>query len=585
MATAHLTSLAEIRRRIPLMTKREFFRSARSFPIKGFVFRDSVIGATALLIALTVMVTWPQALHLNTMVVAHDDTLLSMWRLGWIAHALKADPGHLFDGNIFYPNVHTLAYSDATLLEGLIAAPWLWAGTNPVLVYNLLLLGGIVSSGIGMFVLVRHLTNNPDAALVSAVIFTIAPYRIEHVMHLELQWTVWMPLTLLAIHRLFEEGSMRWGIAAGMLLSLQLLSSVYYGAFLGMITAVFIVLLAASQPSRVRNAVGPLCIAAIVPAIVALAYARPYVEVARLFGTRAAGEIATFSASVPSYITAPTQNWIWGGTGSSVEGNERHLFPGLVAVALAAMAFAKRPRRLFAWIYLGVGIVAFEFSLGMNGAVYRWLHDHVWALGGFRAPARFGVLVVCALAVLAGFGFEQLQRLISRRSALIVSVLAALALECGAGPLPMDTVPTQLPDVYKFLKSRNQAVVVELPIDDGYLTRMFMYWSAQHLSRLVNGYSGMIPRDYELTLTRMSRFPNAAAIARLRELEVRYILVHESFIQEQQRLGLILELARRPELLPHGKFRSWVGTTLVFELKPADQESSSSQNDKRSNVQ
>jgi hypothetical protein len=564
-----------IRRRIPL-TIHEILRSVRDLPTK-FVFRDSVFGATALLIALTVVVTWPQALHLRSQVVAHEDPLLSMWRLGWIAHALSADPAHLFDGNIFYPNVRTLAYSDATLLEGLIAAPWLWAHANPVLVYNLLLLGGIVSSGVGMFVLVRHLTKNPDAALVSAAIFTIAPYRIAHFMHLELQWTVWMPLTLLAIHRVFEDGSIKQGVVAGLLLALQLLSSVYYGAFLGMITAVFIVLLAASQPSRVRSAMAPLCFVAILPALVALVYARPYIEVARLFGTRDAGEIATFSAYASSYVTAPTQNWLWGWTGAGVEGDERFLFPGLVTVTLAAMAFAKRPRGRFSWIYLGLAVVAFEFSLGMNGAVYRWLHDRIWALEGFRAPARFGILVVCALAVLAGFGFENLQRLISRRSVLVTTVLVALAVECGSSPLPMDTVPTQLPDVYKFLKATNRAVLVELPIDDGYLSRMFMYWSAQHLSRLVNGYSGLKPRDYDMTLARMRSFPDAAAIARLRELDVRYILVHESFFKEQERTALLLELVRTPELIPAGKYRSWVGTTQVFELKPADQQPSTSE--------
>ena len=38
--------------------------------------------------------------------------------------------------------------------RALIAAPLLWLGVNQVLVYNLLLLAGIVSSGAGMFVLV-----------------------------------------------------------------------------------------------------------------------------------------------------------------------------------------------------------------------------------------------------------------------------------------------------------------------------------------------------------------------------------------------------------------------------------------------
>src|SRR5262245_48446829 len=183
------------------------------------------------------MVTWPQALHLASAVPDHNDPFLSIWRLSWIAHVLPGDADRLFDGNIFHPHARTLAYSDATLLQGLIATPWLWAHVNQVLVYNLLLLTGIISSGMGMFVLVRHLTRDPDAALVSAAIFALAPYRIEHFMHLELQWSVWMPLTFLAVHRLFEKASGRRGMAVGVLLSLQLLSSIYYGVYLALITA------------------------------------------------------------------------------------------------------------------------------------------------------------------------------------------------------------------------------------------------------------------------------------------------------------------------------------------------------------
>ena len=63
--------------------------------------RHPLPGVVALLIVLTVMLTWPQALHLGTQISAHDDSLLSVWRLSWIAHALTGDPRHFFDGNIY----------------------------------------------------------------------------------------------------------------------------------------------------------------------------------------------------------------------------------------------------------------------------------------------------------------------------------------------------------------------------------------------------------------------------------------------------------------------------------------------------
>jgi hypothetical protein len=131
--------------------------------------------AGAAVIVFTVFVTWPQCLHLATKVASHDDSFFSMWDLAWIAHALATDPRHLFDANIFYPAKKALAFSDATLLQGALAAPLFWANISPVLIYNILLLGGIAASGLAMFVLARHLIGATAPALVAAAIFTMAP--------------------------------------------------------------------------------------------------------------------------------------------------------------------------------------------------------------------------------------------------------------------------------------------------------------------------------------------------------------------------------------------------------------------------
>jgi hypothetical protein len=529
------------------------------------------LGAFIFLSALTLLLTWPQGLHLGTKVAAHADPFLSIWRLEWIAHALPRDARHLFDGNIFHPHVRTLAYSDATLVEGFLAAPFLWAHANPVLVYNVLLLLGIVSSGIGMFVLVRHLTGNPDAALVSAAIFTLVPYRVEHFMHLELQWTVWMPLTLWAVHRIFEKASLRLGVLAGALLCLQVLSCMYYGAFLGIMVAALVLLLAATQPRQAAKALAPLCLAAILPAALTSVYARPYMENAGVFGMRDPGEIARFSAHLASYITAPPQNWLWGWTESRFEGNELRLFPGLVAIALSVFALAHRPRRRIVWIYVAMTAIATTLSVGMNGPVYRWLYAHVWVLGGFRAPARFSILACCGLAVLAGLGFEYLEQAVSVarvRQALLVTVLAAVGIECGSLPMYLTDAPPSapVPDIYKFLNTLDRSVMIELPTA---LSPQYMYLSATHWNSLVNGYSGYEPPDYTDTMALMETFPDDKAIARLRELDVRYILVHEVLYTNKNYTALMLRILRTPELVPHGRYRDWVGWTHMFELDRA----------------
>jgi hypothetical protein len=264
----------------------------------------------------------------------------------------------------------------------------------------------------------------------------------------------------------------------------------------------------------------------------------------------------------------PQQNWLWGWTAFRFAGEELHLFPGVVAIALGLLAFVRRPRR-DAWIYLALTMLAAALSLGSNGALYRWLHEYVWVFRGFRAPARFAILACCALAVLAGFGFEALQRLAGTRPirrALLTVVLVLVGLECGSAPMILDDVPTGVPAVYKFLQTVDRAVIIEFPMVDYDLTPQFMYGSIFHWHQLVNGYSGYTPPDYLETRERMRTFPDDDAIDRLRELGVRYVLVHQAYYKPEDFADLMSEVIERPELKPIGRYRDWLANTEIFEL-------------------
>jgi hypothetical protein len=530
--------------------------------------RRPLLCAIALLSVLTVVITWPAALHMTTRVPGHDDPLFSIWRLSWIAHALPHDPRHLFDANIFYPHLHTLAYSDAMLFEGLLAAPLLWAGMNPVLVYNLVFFAGFISSGAGMFVLVRHLTSNANAALIAAAIFTLTPYRIEHYIHLELQWTVWMPLALWALHRAVDEGTVGWGLLTGLFLWLQMISCVYYGAFLAVIVAALGLLLLVTRPERAGRALGPLLAGALLAVALTLPYAMPYLAATRELGPRPEGEVLQFSAEWRSYLTAPYQNWLWGWTAWNYTGNERHLLPGLSAIVFAAFGLAWKPRRL-PWIYLAVAVLAVVLSLGLNGALYRWLYDHTFAFRGFRAPARFAILACCATSVLAGFGYMTLQRLLAAlpaRRFVLTFALVAIAFESGSAPLALAAQPTKIPPIYRFLQTLRPTVIIEFPFDDYDPT--YMFWSTYHWHSLINGYSGYTPEDEVETTRLMETFPDEESVARLKELKTRYILIHRAFYKHDEYVDLMDAITRRPDLLPAGRYRDWVGgDTQIFELR------------------
>ena len=75
------------------------------------------------------------------------------------------------NGNIFYPEPRTLAYTDSVLLQGLAAAPLIWAGLTPMVTYTLIILASIALSGWTMFLYARHLTNRVSAALLAGIVF------------------------------------------------------------------------------------------------------------------------------------------------------------------------------------------------------------------------------------------------------------------------------------------------------------------------------------------------------------------------------------------------------------------------------
>ena len=558
--------------------------------------RLELAAAATIVTALTILVTWPQARFLSTHVVAHHDPFLSIWRLGWIAHALKTAPSQVFNANIFYPAKDTLAFSDATLLEGVLATPLLWLGAPPVLVYNVLLLAGFIGSGVAMFVLARHLTGSLLPALVAAAVFTMLPYRIEHVMHLELQWTMFVPLTWWALHRLVEHGSWRWGVLTGVFFWLQVLSCVYYGVFLAITLLVFVpaLLVAASRiasPPRnvtslrivgsLRNSVSGalpgLAVALVVATVLTIPYALPYRAASQDVGGRAIEDIARYSATPVNYISTSALSWMWGWTADRWGGSELRLFPGLTALILAALAFARRPRSLVI-VYALITACAVEFSFGLNAPGYRALIEHVSALQGFRALARFAAIASCSLAVLVAYGTQALLALRVtqvRRSWVIAALTTLLIADYTNHPInltPGD--PVTPPDAYKMLRRAESGTVLELPLPrlDQLPGNEPLYeaWSIWHWKPLINGYSGYYPRDYLDTVFRMQTFPDADSIARLRAHNVRYVIVHRAFYDHENYTRLMLSLAVRPAFKPWGAFKDPVGTADIFELTPID---------------
>jgi len=530
--------------------------------------------ACLLFTALTVVVTWPQARYLRTHAAEHFDVLFNMWRLGWIAHALAEAPSSLLDGNIFYPERRTLTYSDAMLVEGALAAPMLWIDLPPVLVHNIVLLLGIVLSGAGTFVLARELTGSGIAGVVAGIIFSFAPYRFEHYMHMELQWTVWIPWAFWALHRTVTTGELRFGLLTGAFVTLQMLSSIYYGVFLATLLPVAAaVLLVPVRGARLRRSAAALLAGAGVAGVACGVYAIPYLESREVVGGRSIGEVSQFSATPVSYLAASPENYLYGEASKAFGGLELRLFPGVLPVLLTVAGLALRPRTPFVAALLVCGLFAFDLSLGPNGWLYETVYQHVPVFHAFRAIARFGAFVLFFLALLAAHGTAVIVAPLARRRRLAAGAVlgSVLLAEYWVAPLHLVAFPNKPPDVYRLLASQPFGIVAEFPMPHprvlpGDEPRV-VYASTFHWKPLLNGYSGYYPRSYFRRLEEMHDFPSDRAIRRLQRERARYVIVHTASYPSAELEPLLWTLANETRLAELGRFSDVIGEAILYSMR------------------
>jgi hypothetical protein len=529
-------------------------------------------GVALLFVAMTAAMTWPQVRHLGTQVYDNDDPLLSIWRISWIAHILPERPLDLFNGNIFHPEPRTLAYSDATVLQGVTGAPLIWAGVSRVTTYNLLLLMSIALSGWAMWCYARHLTGNTAAAFLAGIIFAFVPYRFDHYHHLELQAALFLPLTLLYFERGTDSGSRRdaWLLMAAFVA--QVYACIYYSVFLATalvpVAAVRLWLAAPAARTAFLRAAGP---AIAVSAIVVLPYAYTYALNRATLGDRLDRDVHLYSATWSNYLATTDANVLYGG--SAVYGQpERYLFPGVLAVMLAAVGlFAFDRRRV---TVAAIGITGLVLSLGLNTPFYEALRAIAFPYRGLRAPARASILVFFALAALAAYGWTRLMRGRNRTTVTIATLIAALALltEYRTTLHRWLTPPERPAEVYQWLSQQPRSVVAEVPfaradqlyaVSDG----LYMFNSTWHWQPIVNGYSGFFPETFIELAGETASFPDERSLAYLKRRGVDLLVIHGGLLTPDVFGEMTASLLARSDIEAMAQFEDERGPDVVFRLR------------------
>lgn len=543
----------------------------------------AVLAAFAVLAAVG---TWPLVAHLSDAVLGPPgDNYEYLYKIWWFKTALlERGQSPLFNPDVFYPSGYDVSLSETTLANMALALPFaaIW---GEVVAYNTVVLLSFVLSGWAMYCLARVLTGSVVGGAVAGGIFAFSPYRMAHLGagHLPLLGTQWIPLAFLFAERAFRTRRARDGALAGLFFGLTALSSWYYAYMVGLFLGLFGVIRWAQtrrewEPRRLAGVVVALvCVAGVVmlPAAIPLvrnagAGATEYHDLAY---------IDQWSAGVADFAWPSVLHPLWGETLAAryiPNIHEGMLYLGWAALALAGVwLWKRRDRQLrpYAWL----GLVGLALALGttlhvaggpvripapeaVSQAFARGMYFltekaalNPLAFGkmdvpgtvlvpmptlllylffpfftAMRVPARFALMTILAVSVLAGAGAAWLAgRAKARGGRLAVAggLALFLALDLASAPFPLGYSEARGQPVDAWLAAQPRpSPVAQFPLERTWYGYP-LYQQRVHGQPIAYGYGTFVPLAFRQAEQTLRGFPSAEALAWLEGNGVRIVLL------------------------------------------------------------
>lgn len=502
------------------------------------------------------------------------DSRLLIWTLAWDAHALLAG-WPLFDANMFFPQAGALGWAEHHMGIGVFAAPIYALTHDPVYAYWCIWLAAFVLNGLAMQALGFRITRDTVASFGAGLVYAFCFFRMHHAHgHVQMLWTWALPLALVAADRWVERPTAWRVVTVTALVVLQALSGWYLAVDVALLLLVAAPFLLIGRPLTLRHAVtGAVAVAVAFPAV--LWFAGAYTH---LSGNSLA-EVMGNSADVASYLVPPENTWLgrWVGTHTSLKPRwiwgEQTLYAGMVALALGGIGkwgWFRKPDRLTAAVAVAGGIaLALSFGPGVSGHMPFDYFATLPVMGLLRAPARMALLVMLALSVLVAVGSAYLRTRWRQPATVLLTVAAVLGLwESYVVGFPGGTPPREpIPAVYTRLASLPAGPVLSLPTyrfaPDNFREADYLLFSTAHWLPIVNGFGRHEPPGHKEQMEVLARFPAPDAIARLRQIGVRYVVLHPDRASELARA------AGEAEQVPGVRLVAHDGSDFLFEVGPA----------------
>ena len=173
--------------------------------------------------------------------VYNHDAVLNAGIMEWGYRSIWTPGLHFFDWPAGFPLANGLAGTENLAGWQLFYSPLRAGGMSVAASYNITLLSSLIVAGLGCAALARRLGASSSGAVIAGFAFAFNPFHIDHAIHIQTMAICWSPLAILGLDIVLENRSLAGLAMLGVGYVLTFLCGMYFGVFLSMVIALYIV--------------------------------------------------------------------------------------------------------------------------------------------------------------------------------------------------------------------------------------------------------------------------------------------------------------------------------------------------------
>lgn len=480
-------------------------------------------------------------LNISTNLLDWQDYSLMVWITNQNAgHIKNFQINNFFNSNIFYPFEGTMLFSDLLLPSSILTLMFQQFSSNPILVFNLIFFTTLILNIWSSFLLWRLFFKQGLLIFFGTLVSAFSPYFFMELNHFQMInfWPIFFGLYFL----FKEQYTVKNSILVGVMISLEFFLSVYLWVFMLFAIGIWYVmqfLYRYFQKKFLKNIIVHGFLVLMTISVLSGVFVLKYIQVKQSYDiVRPPEEYILYSAHLSDYLfTTYYKSFLystklanlWNSYNQHNVG-ESGAFPGIVLLFLSVTGLIILRKKIrsfsiliklsFYNIYFFILLVSgFLFSLGprlsINGAYtgiplpYYALLKFIPLVEPIRANARWMFLLFLGLSYFAVLGLKRLNSGGKRSLILTIIFSAIFLLEI----VPFNKITGKkeyYPVVYNTLEEKctpDPKILLEYPlsrfttqnniIEDLTYKNQLQLASLRHKCKLVNGYSGYTPKDYE----------------------------------------------------------------------------------------